>query len=297
MDLVVMAAGMGSRYGGLKQIQPIDKNGNFIIDYSIFDAIKAGFDKVIFVIKKENLDEFKNTIGKRLEPFIKIEYVFQENSSFLSKDLKVDRTKPWGTAHAILCARDKVSSPFAVINADDFYGRNSFFKIANFLKDLKNEDDFAMIGFRVLNKLTEAGDVKRGVCYIKDGNLTEIKESKIRKIHDKIFASPVDEDNFSKIDNDKLVSMNLFGFTPKLFDYLQKGFENFLEENRSNLLTCEYYIPTILTKYINQKQGNLKVFETDEKWYGLTYKEDFDYVSKGINDLIEKNVYPINLWE
>jgi len=297
MDLVVMAAGMGSRFGGLKQIQPVDSNGNFIIDYSIYDAIKAGFDRVVFVIKKENLNDFKNTIGKRLEPFIKVDYVFQENSSFLNKNQVVLRTKPWGTAHAILCTKEKVSSPFAVINADDFYGRNSFLKIAEFLKNLKNENDFAMIGFHVSNTLTETGEVKRGVCNIKDGNLIGIKESKIKRAKDNILSSPVDKDEYEVIDSDRLVSMNLFGFTPKLFDFLQKGFEDFLEENKDNLLTCEYYIPTILTRYINEKIGDLKVFETDEKWYGLTYKEDFDYVSQGIKELIQKNIYPINLWE
>lgn len=297
MNLVVLAAGMGSRFGGLKQIEPIDKNGNFIADYSIYDAIKAGFKKVIFVIKKENLDLFRQTIGKRIEDQIKVEYVFQDLESFYPKELPfVTREKPWGTAHAILCSKEKVDNDFAIINADDFYGRESFERIYNFLKNKKNEKDFALVGFKVGNTLTENGAVKRGVCKIKDDNILGFTESVIEEISGEIFKKAIGEEKTEKMGRDDLVSMNLFGFTKNLFDFLQKGFEKFIIDNRNDLKTCEYFIPTILTKYVQENQGNIKILDTNEKWYGITYKDDFDAVCKGIKDLVDLGIYPQNLW-
>ena len=297
MDLVIMAAGLGSRFGGLKQLEPIDNNGNFIIDYSIFDAIRAGFNKIVFVIKKDNLEIFRSTIGKRIEKYIDVEYAFQEKSSFVPKGYNIDaRTKPWGTAHAILCAKNNCKGDFAVINADDFYGKSSILTIANFLKNNKNKNNFAMVGYKAINTVTENGEVKRGICNTNGNNLVSLAESVIILRENKTFARKINSNEEKEIDKNTLVSMNLFGFNASIFDYLEEGFKKFLEVNKADLQTCEYFIPTILTEYINQNKGSLKVLTTDDKWFGLTYKQDFDFVSKGIKSLVEKGDYPKNLW-
>ena len=298
MDLVIMAAGLGSRFGSLKQINPIDENGNFIIDYSIYDAIKAGFDRVIFIIKKENFESFDNTIGKRIKPFIQVDYAFQDTNSYLPNEyLNVQRQKPWGTAHAILCAKDKVKTNFAVINADDFYGRESFKVIFDFLKNINLEDENAMVAFKAINTISNNGEVKRGVCKIINNNLRELQESAIKKVNFKLYCKPLNiSENEHEIDNNTLVSMNLFGLHKNIFDYLEKGFYNFLDSNKNDLLTSEYFIPTILTKLINQEKCKIKVLETNEKWFGLTYKEDYNEVYNGIKMLRDKGIYPNSLW-
>lgn len=297
MDLVIMAAGMGSRFGGLKQIEPIDDNGNFIIDYTIYDAIRAGFDKVVFVIKRENLQAFRTTVGKRIEKQIKVEYAYQEPNSFLPKNIDASaRVKPWGTAHAILCAKDKVDSKFAVVNADDYYGCSSLLKIANFLRKNTAQNDFAMVGYKAINTISDNGSVKRGICEIQNGNLMGLIESAIEQKDGKLFAVEDATKIKRQIDKDTLVSMNLFGFGKNLFDYLEKGFEKFLIKNQKDLSTCEYFIPTILSNYISDGLGNLKVVETDDKWFGLTYKQDFDLVKEGIAKLVKSGIYPSKLW-
>lgn len=297
MNLVVLAAGLGNRFGGLKQIEPIDEYGNFIIDYSIYDAIKAGFDTVTFIIKKENYDTFRDTIGKRLENKVKVNYVFQNIDSYIPTDIKIEnRQKPWGTAHAILCAKDVVKDDFAVINADDFYGRDSYVKIYDYLKNKQNENDFAVVGYKIGNTLTENGAVKRGLCHIENGNLKGFTESFVETIKGKIFRKPLEAETYVEASITDLVSMNLFGFTPKLFNYLQSGFNNFLENNKKDLSSCEFFIPTILTKYISDNCGKIKVIDTDEKWYGITYKQDKDNVCKGIKRLVDLGFYPKQLW-
>lgn len=304
MDLVILAAGMGSRFGGLKQIEPIDSNGNFIIDYSIFDAIRAGFNRVVFIIKRENLNDFKNTIGKRIESKIKVEYVFQDIDSFVDTskyDIKL-RKKPFGTAHAILCCKDVVQDNFAIINADDFYGASSFVKISEFLKSNTQENCYAMVGYKVNNTITESGEVKRGICNLHNGSLKGLEESVIKQENGKLLARAINIDSssntvFKEIKENTLVSMNLFGFTKNVFELLENGFYKFLEENKNNLENCEYFIPTILTENINKKAIALKVLETSEKWYGLTYKSDFELVRLGIQSLVNKNIYPKNLWK
>lgn len=298
MNLVVMAAGMGSRFGGLKQIEPIDNNGHFIIDYSIYDAIQAGFDSVTFIIKRENYYAFRETIGKRLEDKIKVNYVFQDLDSFVPSKFKTEkRQKPWGTAHAILCAKDAVKDDFAVINADDFYGRESFVKVYNYLKNKNNQDDFVLIGYKIGNTLTENGSVKRGVCHIENGSLKGLTESFVETINGKIYRKPLEEKDYVEASDTDLVSMNLFGFTPKLFSYLKNGFEEFLEKNKDDLSSCEFFIPTILTKYIKNNCGKIKVVDTNEKWYGITYKQDKDTVCKGIKNLVDLGFYPKQLWK
>ena len=298
MNLVVMAAGMGSRFGGLKQIEPIDNNGHFIIDYSIYDAIQVGFDSVTFIIKRENYYAFRETIGKRLEDKIKVNYVFQDLDSFVPSKFKTEkRQKPWGTAHAILCAKDAVKDDFAVINADDFYGRESFVKVYNYLKNKNNQDDFVLIGYKIGNTLTENGSVKRGVCHIENGSLKGLTESFVETINGKICRKPLEEKDYIEASDTDLVSMNLFGFTPKLFSYLENGFEDFLEKNKEDLSSCEFFIPTILTKYIKNNCGKIKVVDTNEKWYGITYKQDKDTVCKGIKNLVDLGFYPKQLWK
>lgn len=298
MDLVIMAAGLGSRFGGLKQLEPIDNNGNFIIDYSIYDAIRAGFDKIVFIIKKENLEAFRGTIGKRIEKRIKVEYAFQEKTSYVPENYDIEsRVKPWGTAHAILCAKPYCKDDFAVINADDFYGKDSLMTIAKFLRENQNKKDFAMVGYKAINTISQNGEVKRGICNIDKGNLVGLTESVIRVEKNKTYAHAIDSCDEREIDKNTLVSMNLFGFNASLFDYLQEGFEKFLDKNKANLQNCEYFIPTILTEYIKEGKGNLKVLDTDDKWFGLTYKEDFDFVVNGIKKLVEKGDYSSNLWE
>jgi len=299
MILVIMAAGMGSRFGGLKQIQPIDEDGNFIIDYSIFDAIKIGFDKVVIVVKRENINDFKQTIGKRIEDKIKTEYVFQDTDSFVDnkKDYNFEnRSKPWGTAHAVLCASEKTDDNFVLINADDFYGRSSLQEAYDYLKSNKQKNNFAIVSYKVNNTLTENGAVKRGICNIENGNLTGLTESIISKENTKIVATPVGSCNSFTISPETLVSMNLFAFSPEVFDYLKSGFNKFLQDNKKDLSTCEYFIPTILSQYIKDGQGNLKVLTTNEKWYGLTYKQDYENVKNGLLNLKKQGVYPEHLW-
>lgn len=295
LTLVIMAAGMGSRFGGLKQIEPIGPNKEFLIDYSIYDAIKAGFTKVVFIIKKENEEIFKSTIGSRVEGHIPVSYVFQEMTNLpIEKDLK-ERIKPLGTGHAIYCCKDIVTTPFAIINADDFYGRDAFIQIADFLK--KEEDNcYGLVGYRVKNTLTENGSVKRGICYAENDYLTYIVESSIEKKDNKIIASPLNGKEPFEVFDDTLVSMNMLGFTPKIFDYLEKELIKFLSDPNTNLEKDEFLIPEVLQTSIAEDNKQVRVLNTNAVWYGVTYKEDKDYVVKGIQSLIDDGTYPNNLW-
>lgn len=227
MTLVIMAAGMGSRYGGLKQIESVGPNGEFIIDYSIYDAIQAGFTKVVFIIKEENYEIFRSTIGKRIENYIKVEYVFQNNDN-VSISIPKDRTKPLGTAHAVLCCKNVINENFAIINADDFYGRDAYFKISNFIKNNKINNEFAVIGYNILETITDNGSVKRGICNIKNNYLVSLDESIISRDGDKLFAKTLLGNNEIHVDKNTIISMNMFGFTPKIFDLLEDGFKDFL---------------------------------------------------------------------
>ena len=300
MELVIMAAGMGSRFGGLKQLEPIDDNGNFIIDYSIFDAIRCGFDKVVFIIKEENYEAFRNSVGKRVEEKIKTVYVFQNNSNIPDEyHVPKERVKPFGTGHAVLCAKDEIVSNFAVINADDFYGYDAFRAASDFLKTNKNENTYALIGYKAGNTFCSAKSVKRGVCGVSDNKLTSIIESSLEKTeNDEIVATPIDGSGAKpfKIDNNQIVSMNLFGFTPNFTSYLEEYFYRFLETNRNNLLSCEYFLPSVVTNLISEHKASVDVINTDAVWFGMTYKEDKEFVKSKIYGEIEKGVYPNNLW-
>lgn len=296
LTLLVMAAGMSSRFGGLKQIEPMGPNGEFLIDYSVYDAIKAGFSKVVFVIKKENYDLFKETIGKRVESKIKTEYVFQDVFDLPSDSVVVEnREKPWGTAHAIWSARNNISGSFAIINADDFYGFDAFRVMSEFLRN-KKDKEYSIVGYKVVNTLTENGAVKRGVCEVKDGFLVSLIESNVIEENGKIIASPVDGRDSFIIEEDTLVSMNMLGFDSSIFKYINDNFKEFQESNKDNLLKCEYLIPDILEKSTLEGLNTTKVLTTTAKWEGVTYKEDKEHVQKSIKLFIENGDYPNKLW-
>ena len=296
MQLLIMAAGMGSRFGGLKQIAPMGPNDEFIIDYSIYDAIKAGFSKVVFIIKEENYDIFKETIGSRVEPHIPVEYVFQKIDN-VPDFVKIPETreKPWGTAHAIYCAKDAITEPFLVINADDFYGRDAFMVAKEFLEK-GNEKEYATITYQVVNTMTENGSVKRGVTVAENGILKSITESKIEEIDGKIKATALNSGEEYELSRDALVSMNLLAFDLSIFDYLNKKIDEFFKENENKLDSCEMYIPEIMSQAHQEGFAVAKVLDTKAKWYGVTYKEDTDLVRKSLKELVEQGEYPNNLW-
>lgn len=297
MTLVIMAAGMGSRFGGLKQIEPFGPNGEFIIDYSIYDAIQVGINKIVFIIKEENYDIFRDTIGKRVEDKIKVEYVFQKND-FLPEGITFpERKKPLGTSHAIYCCKDIVKDNFIVINADDYYGRESFEIIKNYMDQIDpNEAKFSMAGYITKNTLTENGRVKRGIVVEEDGHLKGIVESSIGYENGVLKANNLETNQEERITPDDLVSMNFFGFTPKIFDFIEKNFYDFYTSHKNSLDTCEFLIPTTLTDMINEDKCVVKVLKTPSHWHGVTYKEDKESVVKAINQLIEDGVYKKDLW-
>ena len=293
MTLLILAAGMGSRFGGLKQLAPMGPNDEFIIDYSVYDAKRAGFNKIVFVIKEENYELFKNSIGSRVEPYIEVEYVFQKMEN-IPVDIEFNRVKPWGTGQAILAAKDVINENFAIINADDFYGKNAFVKAYEFLKIAK-DNEFGMVGYNAVNTLTENGSVKRGVCEIVDGKLVGIIESSIESVGDHIHAiSLVDGSEFD-IENDRLVSMNMLLFTPKIFEYLSEDFTTFFE-NIKDIEKDEFLIPEVIDNHIKSEDITVNVIETDSVWYGVTYKEDKESVRNAINELVLSGEYNSNLW-
>ena len=294
MTLLILAAGMGSRFGGLKQIEPMGPNGEFIIDYSVYDAKKAGFNKIIFVIKEEMYDDFKNTIGKRVEGKIEVEYVFQKMND-VPIEVNYERVKPWGTGHAILACRDIIKENFAIINADDFYGRNSFCSAYEFLKNIKDDTNFGLIGYKAINTITENGSVKRGVCELNGNKLVSIIESNISKNKDKIDCISLTKNKEFQIEFDRLVSMNMLLFTPKIFKYLESDFIDFLN-NINDREKDEFLIPEVVDKHIKNGDIVVNVIETDSVWYGVTYKEDKIAVKNAINDMIKNGEYNNKLW-
>lgn len=299
MTLVILAAGMGSRYGGLKQIDPIGPNGEFILDYSIYDALKAGFDHVVFIIKEENLDIFRETIGKRVENHVKVDYVFQDIND-LPAGIKVPegRVKPWGTGHAVLCAESAVSDDFAVINADDFYGRDSFVKLADFMKSADKSSEkhqFCMSGFVLENTLTENGHVSRGVCETdENGYLTRVTErTKIQRNGNK--SQYFDNDEWNDLPEGSTVSMNCWAFTPALFAELKRLFLRFFDVNKDEL-KGEFFLPFAVQELIDDGICDVKVLQTNAKWYGVTYQEDRQMVVDAIRSMVANGEYPEKLW-
>ncbi|TAH66028.1 MAG: nucleotidyltransferase [Anaerolineaceae bacterium] len=293
--LVIMAAGMGSRYGGIKQLEAVGPNGEIIMDYSIYDAICAGFNKVVIIIRKDLEKDFREIIGNRIEQQIKVEYVFQEPDVLPSGfHPQAGRTKPWGTGHAVLCCKDVVHEPFAVINADDYYGKEAFQLIYNFLNsDEQNPQLYCMAGFILGNTLSENGTVTRGVCESdKDGWLINIIETS-GIIQENDHAKAIDADgNDIEIDLNSVASMNMWGFKPSLFDELEKGFKEFLSNLSSDDIKKEYLLPDVVGDLVSSNKAKVKVLKTSDRWFGVTYKEDKASVIASIKKLIDSGAYP-----
>lgn len=297
--LVIMAAGLGSRFGGLKQITPVDEKGHMIIDFSLYDAWKAGFRRIVFVIKKEVERVFREQIGDRMQKWFQVDYVFQELDR-LPEGIMVPegREKPWGTGHAIACCRGVVDAPFAVINADDFYGPEAFVAIYQYLSTFTNENEYAMVGYRLRNTVTENGYVSRGVCEVQDGYLIGITErTKIYK-DGKNAKYTEDGENFVELSGDTIVSMNLWGFSENMLDELWNRFPTFLQENLPvNSLKCEFFLPTVVNQQIEDKSAAVHVLPCEETWYGVTYKEDLESVVSAIRDMKIRGIYREDLWK
>ena len=292
--LIVMAAGMGSRFGGLKQIEPVGPNGEIIMHYSIYDAWKAGFRRVVFIIKKEMREAFEERIGKFASELMQVDYVYQSLDNIPEGySVPEGRTKPFGTGHAIYCAAGLFREPFAVINADDFYGADAFSTIYNYLKDAKDDDKYryCMVGYQVENTLTENGTVARGICKAdEEGNLTAVTErTKIARNKDGQIYDPEE----GIIPEGTLVSMNLWGFTPSFFDELKAGFIDYLENKLKNdPMKAEFYIPTAVNNLINSGKAAVKVLSTDSQWYGVTYKQDKAAVVAALKRMTDEGLYP-----
>jgi len=295
--LLILAAGMASRYGSMKQIQGFGPNGETIMDYSIYDAMRAGFKKVVFIIRKDFAEDFKNIFEPRLKGKIATDYVYQDLHSFTGNfQVPAERTKPWGTAHAILCAKDAIKEPFAVINADDFYGRDAFEKAYRFLTGAVNDKMYSIIGYELAKTLSDNGTVSRGVCEVDAaGNLVSINErTKIYQDGDKKITYEEGDKKF-EVPFDSKVSMNFWCFSPSVFPYTEKLFTEFLAEQGKNP-KAEFFIPIIGDKFIREGAGAIKVIPTDAQWFGVTYKEDAPDVQASLNKLIDKGEYPAKLW-
>ena len=296
--LVIMAAGMASRYGSMKQIQQFGPGGETIMDYSIYDAIKAGFKKVVFIIRKDFAEDFKNIFEPKLKGRIETEYVFQEMDKYIEgHSVPEHRTKPWGTAHAILCAKEAVNEPFAVINADDFYGSDSFKKAHDFLRNDCKEDVYAIIGYELAKTLSEHGSVSRGVCEVdRDDNLVAIYE-RVKIYRDANGAIVYEDNDGSKheVSEDAKASMNFWCFHPSVFSFIQKGFKEFLDQNIDNP-KAEYLIPFAADQWIKARKGVIKVIPTSAQWFGVTYKEDAPVVQRSLTQQVESGAYPGRLW-
>ena len=295
--LVILAAGMASRYGSMKQIQSFGPSGETIMDYSIYDAIRAGFKKVVFIIREDFAENFKAIFEPKLKGKIETGYVFQKLESFTEgKQVPADRTKPWGTAHAVLCCKDAVKEPFAVINADDFYGRDSFQKAYNFLTNEVNDKTYCIIGYELKRTLSENGSVSRGVCEVDaSGNLTSINErTKIyRNEQGKITYE--DELGLHEVSEDSSVSMNFWGFAPNVFNIMEDQFHKFLDAEANNPKS-EFFIPLVADEFSKSGQGEIKVIPTTAQWFGVTYKEDAPTVQRKVEELVSSGEYPQNLW-
>ena len=294
MTLLILAAGMGSRYGGLKQLDPITEEGEFIIDFSVYDAVVSGFDKVVFVIKEENLELFRETIGKRFEGKVKVEYAFQRLED-LPEGFCVPegRVKPWGTAQAVLAAREYIDEPFAVINADDFYGRSAYELIAKHFSQGRKDGEYCMVGYILNNTLTDNGTVSRGVCKVVDNKLEGIVErTKIsRKDGGAVFT---DENGDTPLALDSIVSMNCWGFSTDIFDKLEKSFVEFLKVS-GNELKSECYLPMVVGEVMKNGECEVSVYSSEDAWYGVTYHEDRDGVVKSLAALKKNGTYPKKL--
>jgi len=298
LTLVVLAAGMGSRYGGLKQMDTFTSQGDTIIDFSIYDALQAGFQKFVFVIRKSIEKDFRATIDNKLKNKAEVKYVFQEVNNVPEKYKNSKREKPWGTGHAVLMTKNVVNENFAIINADDFYGREAFNDIAKQLIETKeNSFEFCMVGYALKNTISENGYVSRGECFVnKEGYLTNVIERTRIETIDGFLKFEDEKGKMVSIDKETIVSMNIWGFTKNYFGYGEKLFLDFLEKNKENL-KAEFYLPFIVNSLLASKKATVKVLKSKAKWFGVTYNEDKENVEKEIKKLKEAGVYPINLWD
>ena len=297
--LVIMAAGMGSRFGGLKQIAPVDDQGHIIIDFSLLDAYRAGFRDLVFIIKPELEESFREAIVDRMEKYFNITFVHQTIDKLPEGySVPADRVKPWGTGHAILCCKDVLDGPFAVINADDFYGPTAFSAIYDYLANNEDESRYAMIGYRVRNTVTENGSVARGVCEVRDGLLTGVTErTKIFKNGADAKFTEDDGKTFTDLPGDTIVSMNLWGFTAKMIRELDERFPAFLDNAIvTNPLKGEYFLPSVVNDQLVAGTATVRVLPCEETWYGVTYREDLDSVKAAIAGMKAKGIYDENLW-
>lgn len=301
--LVIMAAGMGSRYGGLKQIDPVDEDGHIIMDFSMYDAKRAGFEKVIFIIKKENEQNFKEAVGDRIAKYMDVSYAFQELTN-LPEGYSVPegRVKPWGTAHAVLSCIDQVNGPFAVINADDYYGPESFQLIYDYLSTHQDDEKYryTMVGYHLGNTVTDNGHVARGVCQMNEkGELVDINErTRIEKHEGGIAYTEDDGVTWNFLHPETVVSMNMWGFTRSILDEIRDGFPAFLDQGLSeNPMKCEYFLPSVVNDLLEADRATVSVLTSKDKWYGVTYKEDKPVVVAAIRRMKEEGRYPEHLWE
>lgn len=295
--LVILAAGMGSRFGGLKQITAVDEHGHAIIDFSLYDAYRAGFRKVVFIIKHEIEEDFKNAIGRRMEKYFDVKYAYQQLDRLpQGYSVPASRTKPWGTGHAVLCCKDLVDGPFAVINADDYYGRSAYQSLYDFLSADRPEDEHAMVAYLLKKTVTENGSVARGICQVENGCLTDVVErTKIFK-DGKDAKFTEDGETFYPLSGDAPVSMNCWAFGNSMFSELEKRFPAWLDENLpKNPDKCEYFLPFVVNSMIKAGEGKIKVLNCHETWYGITYKEDMDSVVNAIKKMRAEGVYPDTL--
>lgn len=300
--LVIMAAGMGSRYGGLKQIDPIDDKGHIIMDFSIYDAKRAGFEKVVFIIKKENEQDFKEAVGDRISKYMDVAYVFQELTNLPEGyEVPEGRVKPWGTAHAVLSCIDEAAGPFAVINADDYYGREAFRLIYDYLESHADDEKYryAMVGYKLGNTVTEHGHVARGICEMdENGELQGIQErTRIEKRNGGIAYSEDEGATWIPVSEEAVVSMNMWGFTHSILEEIRAGFPEFLQNGlKDNPMKCEYFLPAVVSRLTEAERATVAVLPSADKWYGVTYKEDKPTVVAAIRRMKEEGLYPQNLW-
>jgi len=286
-----MAAGIGSRYGGVKQLDGIGPSGEVLMDYSIYDAVDAGFSKVVFILRKELQEAFDHHYKERFKGKVDIEYVYQDEFKIYEEKYAIDRTKPWGTGHAMLSTRKYVNTPFAIINADDFYGRSAFFTLAKALSENPDDHTVFLLGYKLINTLSDYGTVSRGLCEVsEDDYLLGIRElTKIGKRDEGIFYE--EGDNLIPLKSRDLVSMNFWGFMPNIFEELDGAFKEFISKNFDNPKS-EFYIPSFVDLMLKEGKIDVKVLHTEEQWLGVTYREDKPIVTEGINELISKGVYP-----
>jgi len=295
--LVILAAGMGSRYGGLKQIDSFTPQGDTIIDFSIYDALEAGFGKFVFIIRKSFEKEFKEIFNQKLDGKAEVVYVYQELDSVPSKFINPERTKPWGTGHALLMTKDVIDTNFSIINADDFYGKQAFKIMARALQEIKEDSyNFNMIAYSLKNTVSDYGFVSRGECQVDDnGFLLDVTErTHIEKINGSLKRKN-SNGNFIDIDENATVSMNFWGFTPKCFDFGSQLFEQFLEDNTENL-KAEFFLPSVVNEILKSGKAKVEVLKSDAQWFGVTYKEDKAIVQEAVSKLKSEKEYPVNLW-